>query len=112
MMAAGARSTLFVYSVRADYLLSTFCATKTFFWKIDPIRNRTIRHRWSKRGRTQSFLTGFEFWGESTEGLLGGLLAQRQAAHWGTGGGGTANVFVYSVRADVIASTRCATSFG
>jgi len=31
------------------------------------------------KGRTQSFLTGFNF-GGNTEGLLGGRLAQRQAA--------------------------------
>jgi hypothetical protein len=48
--------------------------------------------------------------GGSTEGLLGRLLAQRQAALRGTGGGGTANVFVYSVRAGEILSTRCATT--
>ena len=33
-----------------------------------------------KRGRTQPFLTGFMISGGSTEGSLGGLLAQRQAA--------------------------------
>ncbi len=34
----------------------------------------------SKSGRTQPLLAGFQFRGESTEGLLGGWLAQRQAA--------------------------------
>jgi hypothetical protein len=33
-----------------------------------------------KRGRTQPFLAGFQFRRECTEGLLGGWLAQRQAA--------------------------------
>ena len=34
----------------------------------------------SKCGRTQPFLTGFQVRGVYTEGLLGGWLAQRQAA--------------------------------
>ena len=40
LLAAGARSTRFVSSVRADFLLSTSRATENFFWKPRVIGNK------------------------------------------------------------------------
>ena len=46
-----------------------------------------------KCGRTQSFLTGFAVLGGSTEGLLGGRLAQRRAALRGVSAAGARSKF-------------------
>ena len=47
--------------------------------------------------------------GGSTEGLLGGRLAQRQAALRGLMAAGARSTFGFSVRADALLSTSCAT---
>ena len=60
----------------------------------------------SKCGRTRSFLTGFQFRGDLSEGSLGGRLAQRQAGAQRSDGGGVTFHFVLAVH--VFSTSRAA----
>ncbi len=61
-----------------------------------------------KCGRTQSFLTGFQVRGECTEGLLGGWLAQRQAALRGKLAAGAFSTFTLGRPCVPVFSRACA----
>ena len=81
---------------QSDKLRRGFLVTSTRHGCVFSLRNSgfcSLKNEGAKCGRTQSFLTGFQVRGDYTEGLLGGWLAQRQAALRGMLAAGALSTF-------------------